>query len=257
MRERDGAAAKAGCWRLAGYARALLYNGLGRYEAATRRRSAASEDDDQGYAGWALVELVEAAARARPTASVAAERALGGSASARAAAGTDWALGVEARSRALLGDGGDAEALYREAIERLGRTRLRVELARAQLFYGEWLRREHRRADAREQLRAAHDNVRALRGGGLRRARPPRAGGHRRDGAPATASRPRDELTPQEAQIARLAGDGQTNPEIGAQLFISPRTVEWHLRKVFTKLGVSSRKELRAALPGACSLTAR
>ena len=146
-----------------------------------------------------------------------------------------------------MSDGEDADALYREAIERLERTRIRVELARARLLYGEWLRREGRRVDAREQLRTAHEMFSRLRGRGVRRARPARAARHRRNRAQ-TERRHTRGLTPQEAQIARLAADGQTNPEIGAQLFISPRTVEYHLRKVFPKLDISSRKELRKAL---------
>ena len=164
------------------------------------------------------------------------------------ASGTDWALGVESRSRALLSEGDAAERLYREAIERLGRTRARAELARARLLYGEWLRREGRRLDAREQLRAAHDLFTAMgaEGFGERARRELLATG---ETARNRTSEARDELTPQEAQIARLAARRQTNSEIGAQLFISPRTVEWHLRKVFTKLGISSRKELSAALP--------
>jgi DNA-binding CsgD family transcriptional regulator len=163
------------------------------------------------------------------------------------ASGTDWALGVEARCRALLSDRGEVEALYREAIDRLGRTRIRVALARAHLLFGEWLRREGRRTDAREHLRAAHP---MFVGMGMdafaERARQELMAtgetARRRVGAPL------DELTAQEAQIARLAGERLTNPEIGTQLFLSPRTVEWHLRKVFTKLGVSSRRELVTAL---------
>ena len=162
-------------------------------------------------------------------------------------AGTDWALGLAARSRALLSDGDEAEGGYREAIDRLGRTRIRVELARAHLLYGEWLRRDNRRADARTQLRTAHEMLDAM-------------------GLAAFAERARRELaatgetvrartvdtvtalTAQEAYIARLACDGRTNPEIGAQLFLSVRTVEWHLRKIFIKLGIGSRRELRTAL---------
>jgi DNA-binding CsgD family transcriptional regulator len=163
------------------------------------------------------------------------------------AARTDWALGIEARSRALLADGDDAEALYREAIAHLDRSRIVVHRVRAQLLYGEWLRRENRRVDAREQLRVAHEAFERM-------------------GADAFAERARRELlatgetvrkrstetlsalTAQETQVARLAVEGCTNPEIGAQLFISPRTVEYHLRKVFTKLDIRSRKELPAAL---------
>jgi len=145
-------------------------------------------------------------------------------------------------------EGDAAEQLYRDAIERLSRTRVRAELARARLLYGEWLRREGRRLDAREQLRAAHEEFTTIGAGGFgERARREllATGETARRRSPET----RDELTAQEAQIARLAARRQTNSEIGAQLFISPRTVEWHLRKVFTKLGISSRKELSEALP--------
>ena len=182
--------------------------------------------------------------------------AFGAALTAGRLAGTDWALGIEARSRALLSDGASAERLYREAIERLGRTRVRVELARAHLLYGEWLRREGRRVDAREQLRTAYQMLTAMGIEGFaERARREllSTGETVRKYTAETAA----ELTVQEAQIARLAGDGHTNPEIGVQLFISARTVEWHLRKVFTKLGVSSRKELRRMLPDlerACAL---
>ena len=194
---------------------------------------------------WVLPELVEAAARS-------GDAELGRDALERLAettkpVGSDVALGIEARCRALLSDGATSDELYREAIDRLGRTRLRPELARAHLLYGEWLRREGRRVEARTQLRAAHDLLAAI-------------------GMAAFAERARQELiatgetvrkrsvktlttlTAQEALIARLARDGRTNPEIGAHLFLSARTVEWHLRKIFTKLGISSRRELRAAL---------
>ena len=164
------------------------------------------------------------------------------------ASGTEFGLGVEARSRALLSAPAAAENCYREAIGRFGRTRLRPELARAHLLYGEWLRRENRRVDARQHLRAAHEQLSALGMEALaERARSELA-------ATGETVRKRtfdtfDELTPQELQIARLAADGQSNPQIGAHLFISARTVEWHLRKVFTKLNVTSRNELRDALP--------
>jgi DNA-binding CsgD family transcriptional regulator len=163
------------------------------------------------------------------------------------AANTDWALGVLARSRALTSEGEAADSFYREAIERLARTRVRVELARAHLVYGEWLRREQRRVNAREQLRLAHDMLSAIGAEAF-------AGRARRELAATgetvrkRSADTRDDLTPQEEQIARLAADGQTNPEIGARLFLSPRTVEYHLRKVFPKLDISSRKELRKAL---------
>jgi len=161
---------------------------------------------------------------------------------------TDWALGIDARVRALAGEGDAAERSYRESIDRLARTRIRMELARSRLLYGEWLRREGRRVDAREQLRVAREMLLTMGADGFaERARHELlATGEkvrkRRDDA-------RDELTPQEAHIARLAGDGLTNPQIGAELFLSPRTVEWHLKKVFTKLGISSRRALRDALP--------
>jgi DNA-binding CsgD family transcriptional regulator len=161
---------------------------------------------------------------------------------------TDWALGIAARSRAIQSDGEVSDRGYQEAIERLGRTRLRPELARSHLLYGEWLRRENRRADARAQLRAAHELFTAI---GMEafaeRARGEllATGGRVRRRTVET----RDELTAQEWQIARLARDGLSNPEIGARLFLSPRTVEWHLRKVFSKLGIRSRRELATALP--------
>ena len=164
------------------------------------------------------------------------------------AGGTDFGLGIEARCRALLSVPEAAEGLYREAIDRLGRTRLRPELARAHLLYGEWLRRENRRSDARVQLRAAHEMLDAI---GMtafaERARHELAAtGESARRRTAEAS---DTLTAQEALIARLAVDGRTNAEIGAQLFLSARTVEWHLRKVFGKLGITSRRELRERWP--------
>jgi DNA-binding CsgD family transcriptional regulator len=228
------------------YATAVLYNGLARYEDALAPARRACEHDDLGLLAWSLSELVEAASRSGSP-DVAAE-ALGQLAERTRASQADWGLGVEARARALVTDGAGAEDLYREAVERLARTRIAVHLARARLVYGEWLRRENRRVDAREQLRAAHEMFTAFGAGAFaERAR-------RELVATGETVRKRsaetlDELTAQEAQIARLAADGHTNQEIGAQLFISPRTVEWHLRKVFAKLGVSSRRELRGALP--------
>ena len=231
---------------MAEHTTAVLYNGLGRYEVALAAAKRACAHDDEGLYGWSLPELVEGAARsAEPDVADAAVRRLEERAHA---AGTDWALGIAARSRALLSEGADAEGLFQEAIERLARTRIAVHLARAQLLYGEWLRREHRRVDARGHLRIAHEMFAGF-------------------GAEAFAERARrellatgetvrkrtvqtvDELTAQEARIAELARDGQTNPQIGAQLFISPRTVEWHLGRVFGKLDISSRRELRDALP--------
>jgi DNA-binding CsgD family transcriptional regulator len=226
---------------------AVLFNGLGRYEEALAAAREASEDTQGIYvAMWALPELAEAAVRCGQPGDAAA--AVARLAELTQAGGTDFGLGIEARCRALVSPPGSAEPRYAEAIDRLGRTQLRPELARAHLLYGEWLRRENRRADARAQLRTAHDLLSAM-------------------GAAAFAERARRELlatgetvrrrepgavsvlTAQEASIARLAADGSTNLEIGAQLFLSARTVEWHLRKVFSKLEISSRRELRRALP--------
>ena len=225
---------------------AVLCNGLGKYEdALSAAEEAARYELEFASRKWSLVELVEAAARSgQPEIAADAVERLS---ECTQASGTDWALGVEARSRDSLTEGDVAEQLYREAIERLSRTRMRTDLARAQLVFGEWLRREGRRVDAREQLRAAYEAFSQF-------------------GAEAFAERARRELvatgetarkrtvettfeaTTQEALIARLASEGYTNPEIGAQLFLSPRTVEYHLHKVFTKLGIGSRRELRRAL---------
>ncbi|MFM9492722.1 AAA family ATPase [Streptomyces galilaeus] len=227
-------------------AQAVLLNGLGRYEEALdAARRASAHPQDLVAAGWGLVELVEAGVRSGHL--DAAEAALVRLTRDTDAAATDWALGVQMRCRALLSDGTAADELYREAIERLGRTRVAMETARTRLLYGEWLRRESRRADARAQLRMAHTlftrfgahafaerTVRELRATGETVAR--------RDTAAVPA------LTPQESQIARLAREGFTNSEIGAQLFLSPHTVEWHLRKVYAKLGITSRRLLRTVL---------
>jgi DNA-binding CsgD family transcriptional regulator len=227
------------------WATALLYNGLGRYADALAAAQQGCEQDDAGLFAWTLVELIEAGVRSGETDATSA--ALDRLSARTQASGTDWALGIEAGSRALLSDGRDAEPLYREAVERLARSRGVVHLARAQLLYGEWLRRENRRVDAREQLRAAHDRFSRIGAEAFaeRARRELLATG---ETAPRRTVETRDVLTPQEAQIARMASDRQTNPEIGAKLFISPRTVEYHLRKVFTKLEISSRKELRGAL---------
>jgi DNA-binding CsgD family transcriptional regulator len=221
-------------------------HGLGRYEEALPPAKHASEEaPDMVLSAWALPELIEASMRSREVGLTAAafERLV----EATHASNSDWGLGILARSRALLSDGPAAEGFYCEAIDRLSRTPLRPELARAHLLYGEWLRRESRRVDARAQLRTAHEMLAAI-------------------GMDAFAERAciellatgekvrlrtvetRDQLTAQERQIATLARDGLSNPEIGVRLFISPRTVEWHLGKVFTKLGISSRKGLHHAL---------
>ena len=223
---------------------AVLCNGLGKYQDALIAADEAVRYDSFSPR-FGLEELVEAAVRCgKPELAAEAVERLS---ETTQASGTDWALGLEARSHALISEGDAAESHYREAIERLARTQIRTDLARAQLLYGEWLRREGRRVDAREQLRAAYEAFSGF-------------------GAEAFAERARRELvatgetarrrtvettfdlTPQEALIARLAGEGYTNPEIGAQLFLSPRTVEYHLHKVFTKVGVTSRRELRPAL---------
>jgi DNA-binding CsgD family transcriptional regulator len=227
-------------------ATAVLYNGLGRFEEALAAAQQAVEDPlAVRLSTWGLVELIEAAVRSG-NAEVAVDE-LGRLSEMTAASGTDWALGVEARSRALLTDGEAAEPLYLEAIQRLERTRVRVELARARLVYGEWLRRERRRLDAREQLRTAHElftefGMEAF----AERARVEleATGEHARKRTVET----RDDLTPREAQVSRLAADGATNQEIGAQLFISPSTVDYHLRKAFRKLGVKSRHQLKQHL---------
>jgi ATP/maltotriose-dependent transcriptional regulator MalT len=227
-------------------AEAVLLNGLGRFEEAFEAaRSASAHPQDLVAANWGLIELVEAGVRSgrRDAARAALDRLV----RATEAAGTDWALGVQARSRALLGQGAAAEERYREAIERLGRTKVAMELARAHLLYGEWLRRESRRRDAREQLHEAHAlftrfGAEAFADRAVRELRATGESVPRRDSSATTT------LTAQETQIAQLARDGLTNSEIGAQLFLSPHTVEWHLRKVYAKLGIASRRSLRMAL---------
>jgi DNA-binding CsgD family transcriptional regulator len=226
---------------------AVLYNGLGRYEEALGAARRASDVTPELFiSGWALPELIEAAVRSENAdlAPDALERLV----ESATVGATDWGLGIAARSRALLSEGEAAEGLYREAMDRLSRTRLRPELARTRLLYGEWLRREGRRVDAREQLRKAHETLAAI---GMeafaeRARRELVATGEK---VRRRTFETRDELTAQEEQIARLARDGLSNPEIGARLFLSPRTVEWHLKKVFAKLGISSRMGLHEALP--------
>jgi DNA-binding CsgD family transcriptional regulator len=229
------------------YASSVLSNGLGRHDVARDAAWQVFERDHVGYGPFVVPELAEAASRTGDVALVRA--ALEWLSERTRVRPTEWALGIEARVRALLGEGKAAESLYRESIARLGRTRVRVELARGHLLYGEWLRRERRRIDARAQLRTAHDMLATM-------------------GIEAFAERARRELlatgetarkrtvetsaalTTQEALIARLARDGLSNPEIGTRLFISPRTVQYHLRKIFTKLDISSRNQLDRVLPG-------
>src|SRR5215216_6156485 len=227
---------------------AILYNGLGRYEDALTAAQQASEVTPELFvAVWALPELIEAAIRSgnADLAPAALERLV----ESADASATDWGLGIAARSRALLSEREAAEDSYAEAIDRLSRTRLRAELARAHLLYGEWLRRQGRRTDARMQLRIAHgmlDTIGMEAFAERARRELVATGGRARRRTVET----RDELTPQEQQIARLARDGLSNPEIGARLFLSPRTVEWHLKKVFSKLDIRSRHELSGALTG-------
>ncbi|HET9969584.1 MAG TPA: helix-turn-helix transcriptional regulator [Streptosporangiaceae bacterium] len=226
---------------------AVLYNGLGRYETALAEAQLASKQAPELFTSiWALPELIEAASRTGQT-QLAAD-AFGRLTEAISAGQSDWGQGIYARSRALLSDGEDAERWYGEAVDRLSRTGFRAELARAHLLYGEWLRRERRRAQARAQLRIADDMFDAIgmQAFARRARRELRATGEtvRRH-----AADPRDQLTPQEAQIARLAAERLSNREIAAQPFLSPRTVEYHLSKVFTKLDITSRRQLRQALP--------
>jgi DNA-binding CsgD family transcriptional regulator len=228
------------------WATAVLYNGLGRYQEALAAAEQASERaEDLGPSNWSLAELVEAAVRSGEAG--AAADALERLTQTTRPSGNNWALGIEARSRALVSDGEEAEVFYRQAIERLERTRVRVELARAHLLYGEWLRRENRRLDAREQLRTAHESFTEF---GMEafaeraRVELEATGEHARKRTVET----RDDLTPQEAQISRLAAEGATNQGIAAQLFISPSTVDYHLRKAFRKLGVKSRHQLKQHL---------
>jgi ATP/maltotriose-dependent transcriptional regulator MalT len=224
----------------------VLDNGLGRHVAARNAARRVFERDELGYGPFIVPELAEAASRTGDTALV--QAALEFVSERTRVTPTDWALGIQARVRALLSEGEVADGLYRESIACLGRTRVRAQLARGHLLYGEWLRRERRRTDARTQLRIAHDMLDTM-------------------GIEAFAERARRELlatgetarkrtvettvalTPQETLIAQLARDGLSNPEIGARLFISPRTVKYHLRKVFMKLDVTSRNQLDRALP--------
>ena len=227
---------------------AVMYNGLGRYDAAREAARQAFERDQVGFGPYIVHELAEAASRSGDAPLVRA--ALEWLTEQTRVISSDWALGIHARIRALLSDGAAADDCYRESIQRLGCTRVRHELARAHLLYGEWLRREKRRGDARAQLRTAYGMLEAMGMAAFaeRARRELLATGETvRTSAAKTAST-LNALTAQEATIARLALEGRTNPEIGTQLFLSARTVEWHLRKVFTKLGISSRRELGAAL---------
>jgi DNA-binding CsgD family transcriptional regulator len=230
---------------VAEWAAATLHVGRGEYAEAADAAQRACDHDGIGFTVWVLPELIEAAARTDDLS--AATKAFERLERRSRESTTEWARGIEARSRALLSEGQQAEGLYLEAIDQLARSRLLVHHARAQLIYGEWLRRENRRVDAREQLKAAYAAFEAMGADGFaeRARRELLATGQT---VRKRRAELRDELTPQEAQIARMARDGHTSPEIAAQLFLSRRTVEWHLGKVFTKLGINSRKELAAAL---------
>jgi DNA-binding CsgD family transcriptional regulator len=239
---------------VAEWANALLHNGLGRYPEAMRAAQQALHYQEYpgmhypGIANWAAAELVEASARSGMTGI--ATDTYRWIAEMTSASGTNWALGVEARSCALVTEGNAAEGLYQDSIMHLERSRVRAELARAHLLYGEWLRRQRRRTDAREQLRTAHDMLEAMGMAAFaeRAQRELRATGETARKRTAVTARD-DELTAQEAQIARLAREGLSNPEIGARLFLSPRTVQYHLGNVFTKLRITSRSQLSHAMP--------
>ena len=243
----DATPEDAGCASaIADYARAVLYNGLARYELAAEAARRACENEDGAPIAWALAELVEAAVRSGSfDAAAAAQRRID---ERTQVAASNWALGIQAQSRALIADSRHADTCFRQALARFGDSGADLQLARAQLLYGEWLRRERRRADARDHLRAAYDMFIGIGASGF--------GERARRELAATGEtvrqrtfETRDELTAQEAEVARLAANGHTNPEIGTQLFISPRTVQYHLRKVFRKLAISSRRELVGALP--------
>jgi len=228
----------------ADYARAILNNGLGRYELAAEAALVASTAGELAISPWALAELAEAAARAGQ-----AERAEAAGdqlSSMAAASGTAWARGIAARSQALTRQGNGAEDLYREAIGLLEKTRITTQLARTRLCYGEWLRRQKRRTDARDQLRPAYDALQAMGASAFaeRARRELQANGER----VRKRSDPGSDLTPQEEQIAQLAREGKTNQEIGTEFFIGTRTVEWHMRNILAKLNITSRRKLDQAM---------
>jgi ATP/maltotriose-dependent transcriptional regulator MalT len=231
----------------AGYANSVLANGLGRHDAARDAAWRAFKRDQIGIGPLVVPELAEAASRTRDVALVRA--ALDWMSERTQERPSEWALGIEARLRALLSQDDAAENLYRESIDRLGRTRVGAQTARAHLLYGEWLRRRRRRADAREQLRTAHHMLETM-GIVAFAARARRELHATGETARKRTDETRAKLTAQETVIARLARDGLSNPEIGSRLFISARTVQYHLHKVFAKLAISSRSQLDRVLPG-------
>jgi DNA-binding CsgD family transcriptional regulator len=246
MTEREAGARGEGIGlAISAYARAVLANGLGRYEDALTAAASIVEHREVVAENWGLSEIVEAAMRCgQPDLAI---NALNRLAIKAAAAGTGWARGIEARARALLAEGADADRWFRTAIDHLSTTNVQAELARTQLLYGEWLRRDGRRLDARATLNVAHEmfesmGMEAFAG---RATNELAATGEKRR---QRSSESHDDLTAQERQIAELTRDGLSNPQIGARLFLSPRTVEWHLRHVYAKLGVRNRRELRRAL---------
>jgi DNA-binding CsgD family transcriptional regulator len=232
----------------------VLYNGLGRHDAARDAAREAFQHDLVGRGPLLVPELAEAASRTGDTALL--ESSLEWLSGRARVVSSEWVLGIEARVGALLSEGEAAECLYRESIVHLSGDRVRLDLARTHLLYGEWLRRERRRLDAREQLRTALEMFTSMGTDAfaMRAERELLATGERVSKRTVATH---DELTPQEAQIARLASEGLANADIGARLFISQHTVAYHLRKVFSKLGITSRNQLNRALPeGVASQTA-
>jgi ATP/maltotriose-dependent transcriptional regulator MalT len=250
--ERAVSAGQGIALQYASWTRAVLLNGLSRYEEAFSAAQQAVRESPQLFlSAWALPELIEAAVMTGDIET--ATRSLESLTEAARASGTDWVEGVTARCRALLSD--EPADLFGAAINRLGRTQLRPELARARLMYGEWLRRRGQRLHARAELRAAHElfvsiGMEAFAERARRELLATGESVRKRAGEPAAGH----ELTPQERQIALLVRDGLSNPEVGARLFLSPRTVEWHLRKIFDKLSISSRRQLRTAFPQASNV---
>jgi DNA-binding CsgD family transcriptional regulator len=237
----------------AAYGRAVLTNGFGRHADALAAIKPVFEHDHVGMGALVIPELVEAASRTGNVELLVAARDW--MAVRAKATPTPWALGIASRIGALMSDGDVAESLYRESLEHLGHTQVGLEVARGHLIYGEWLRRQNRRIDARGELRVAEEMFSAMGAGGFadRARRELLATGESARKRSTNSDAAGVELTPQELQVARLAQEGLSNNEIGGHLFISPRTVQYHLRKVFAKLGIRSRAELAHVLPGGAS----